>query len=420
MSPIFQAISAGYSLPHILNFMVKAFPSLAPKIAKAKAAGYSAEQIIDFISKTTEGGPADKRLSQSEIHAQNMQKQSEMTKDILKKAVSIGTSAVALNTVRNIAPSIRNLFGGSGTPPNSPVSPSPGPQPMAGAPIQPTPLAQTSLPQQPITPPTTQLPQINSKDILDQMGLTERIQNLVKAGNKPEGVKAALTMIATPGQKKWLSEQGFKIDDIIDDYISKNPIEIKPENLSRGSSVITPEGDIATVEDMPGKTSKVNIEGKEKVFETDDLIPEPENKDEILDTYEKLISKIPENLRSSLLNWVGYDPDRNILQVKFHNGSSYTYEDIPQEFAEKLKDAEFLAKTSGNNYYGAWEQGESSRGAGISALIRDLQKSYGGKGKEYSAKFREVYSFLGLPERKLREKLKREAQEKRKKRKGNP
>lgn len=192
----------------------------------------------------------------------------------------------------------------------------------------------------------------------------------------------------------------------------------EPPKLAKGSKVITPSGDFAEIEDLPGKTAKVNVDGKQEVLDSDDLTAVPENEEEILSLYEKLIAKIPENLRSSMLNWVGYDPERNILQVKFHNGSSYTYENIPAEFADKLKDVQFLAKTTGGNYYGNWETGENSRGAGVSALIKELQKTYGGKGKEYSAKFNEVYSFLGLPEEKLREKLKNEREAK-KKRKGS-
>lgn len=192
----------------------------------------------------------------------------------------------------------------------------------------------------------------------------------------------------------------------------------EPIKLTKGSQVITPSGDIGSIEDLPGKTAKINVDGKKEVVDSDELTTVPENEEEILGIYEKLIQKIPEHLRSSMLNWVGYDPERNILQVKFHNGSSYTYENIPSEFADKLKDVDFLAKTTGGNYYGNWEAGENSRGAGVSALIKDLQKAYGGKGKEYSAKFNEVYSFMGLPEEKLREKLKNEREEK-KKRKGS-
>ena len=107
-----------------------------------------------------------------------------------------------------------------------------------------------------------------------------------------------------------------------------------------------------------------------------------------------MINKIPEHLRSSVANWVGYNDEKNLLQIKFHSGDAYTFKNIPPEFVRKLEAVEHVAKTTGGNIYAVWEEGEASRGAGISQLIQELQKQYGGKGKEYEVKFRQSIFFL--------------------------
>lgn len=191
------------------------------------------------------------------------------------------------------------------------------------------------------------------------------------------------------------------------------PQEIK---LAPGSRIITDDGDFGTIDNLPGKTAKIDVDGKKSIVQTDDLIPVPENEEEVLDIYEKLVNAIPKEYKSAMLNWVGYDSGKKLLQVKFHSGDSYTYEDIPEEFVKKLEDVLFIAKTTGGNFYGSWAQGEESRGAGVSAFIKDLQKQFG-RGQEYTAKFKEVYSFFGLPEGQLRDKKKREREEAKEKRK---
>ena len=508
MNPILQALTAGYSANKILQYVSKSNPALTKKIESALAIGYTAEKVLKYVMQG--GNELSNDLPRN--NPQNSTIYDQLQYSMPKEVGNIARTGVALGTAYGLGSLFFNQNqtgtsqgaqqpqpGGQGpTGPQPPSGPTPqaapGPQPpiatgtqptRRGQPQPPLPNAQANPPQnalpsqqgQPTTPLSQtiqrQLPQEENpiakekskqaalgkfhnklrattlreqllKDYEDTYGPpSEAIKQL-----PPEDLEAIVNVVKqpeqlAPGQPKPEQPQNaigeeqnvqgetntenqqppFDHEQNNTEMVPEKQAEItqttpkeKPK-LAKGSQVITPSGDIAEIEDLPGKSAKVNVDGKKEVLDSEDLTPVPENEEEILSLYEKLIQKIPEHLRSSMLNWVGYDPERNILQVKFHNGASYTYENIPSEFADKLKDVDFLAKTTGGNYYGNWEAGENSRGAGVSALIKDLQKTYGGKGKEYSAKFNEVYSFLGLPEEKLREKHKREREEK-KKRKG--
>lgn len=52
---------------------------------------------------------------------------------------------------------------------------------------------------------------------------------------------------------------------------------------------------------------------------------------------EKNIKKIP--VKSSNLDWIGYDKDSKELYVGFKNGSEYVYYDVPESVFEEFKTA---------------------------------------------------------------------------------
>lgn len=249
--------------------------------------------------------------------------------------------------------------------------------------------------------------------------------------------KNVLLKMSESEREKWLNENGDKFDkeDLAKfqnfyknwppehtiDFLKKASQETPKEQMQSnegiekpievGSEVITPDGNIAKIEVLPGKTAKVDSDGKKNVYETDDLVPVPENKEEILQIYDKLINAIPESARSTLAAAIGYDAQRNKVQIKFHDGTSYNYDDIDQEDIDSIINLEHLAKTTGGNYFGVYFEGEPSLGAGLSKLIKRLQQKYGGKGKEYSAKFKEIYSLYAIPEGQVREREKKEREE---------
>ena len=47
---------------------------------------------------------------------------------------------------------------------------------------------------------------------------------------------------------------------------------------------------------------------------------------------------------SSSLRALGYDPDEQALEVAFHNGSVYRYEQVPPEVVQALLEADSLGR----------------------------------------------------------------------------
>lgn len=45
------------------------------------------------------------------------------------------------------------------------------------------------------------------------------------------------------------------------------------------------------------------------------------------------------NVTSSMISSVGHDPDTDTMEVKFKSGKTYTYQDVPVEEFEALRDA---------------------------------------------------------------------------------
>jgi hypothetical protein len=61
-----------------------------------------------------------------------------------------------------------------------------------------------------------------------------------------------------------------------------------------------------------------------------------------LPSYEESIAMLPTN--SSMANAVGYDDEKNILQIEFHNGAVYQYSGIEEDTWEDLHQADSVGK----------------------------------------------------------------------------
>ena len=55
---------------------------------------------------------------------------------------------------------------------------------------------------------------------------------------------------------------------------------------------------------------------------------------------------------SSEIEWVGYEPKRNMLQVEFIEGPIYQYQDVPREIFNA-----FLSATSHGRYFEQFVKG---------------------------------------------------------------
>ncbi|BAU05105.1 KTSC domain-containing protein [Fischerella major NIES-592] len=72
-----------------------------------------------------------------------------------------------------------------------------------------------------------------------------------------------------------------------------------------------------------------------------------------LPAYEQSIAMLPMN--SSMANAIGYDSDRNILQIEFHNGAVYQYSDIDQDTWQDLHQADSIGKFFNENVRGKYQ-----------------------------------------------------------------
>ncbi len=442
-----QAISMGYNAKQILGFLSSKIPGLKKGIKKAQESGYPEQMILQFLSnqipsKNTKA--AQEQLTDQQQYLKNVgiktkQERDEDRNQFIKTAAQVGLAGVS---AYKLGTSL-GLLGrsGSAAQPSSIMPaltgqkqlgmPSPGPkvetqtmqQPQAAPPAG----QGTSQTPGPLTPQVPRAPNPKHPDLIKQMGLETVIEGL-KGKENPQTIAQVLEQhFINPAQKKWLQTQtSDPLENIVGDYLSSK--EQPPnESLETGSNlveeepvkntVLTPNGDIGSIESEEKGVASVDVDGKKKKFRDQDIIKSPIPEKDMGELYEELINKIPESERSAVINVAGYDPNHNELIFMPHTGALYVYKDIPPEFAEKLKGAMFKAKTTGENLYGAWAEGESSRFAGLYQLIKELQKIYGGKGKEYVRKYEKVYDFLAIPKSELKEKERKKREEERKRKK---
>lgn len=448
MSPIAQALAAGYGEEEILKFMSRALPNIAPSIKKARNSGYSIPNILGFLSKIMQEDEFDPYLSQSAAHKKVREKRERTVKELANTAL---TATAAYGAAKAIPGAIRGIKGIFGNTPNI------GPSPMSNAPVNPPPIpgAASTLPPAPMQPtiatpapapaPAGLTPQ-NSIKTIEEMQLGPRIQTLRAAGNNEEQIAAAINATLKGDQRKWFGEKLKKgevkpLQEMVKDYVDQFGIqpqtekitpetqpkksirteypggyyeganwqgsgaaqrhpEIKEGNkLEKGSLVATPSGNFGNIESVRDKEALVkDDDGKLHKVSKEDLIESPLLEKDLAELHEDLIRGIEKETGEEVsrnVNWAGYDPTNNSLAYLPHSGALYIYNDISPEDASNLTNILTKRKSSGENFIGAWKEGTKSPiGASMYQLIRRLQEERGGKGSEYAQKFPTVYSAL--------------------------
>jgi KTSC domain len=422
-----SAISAGFTIKQILNFLGDTFPELGNRMKDAHKAGKSADEILKYLSKVDKsqfkkyvGKSRPTKIYPEEssvnpyIAATQAQKNYDPTPESLKTAAKVGLSAAGAYGVSKILPkAIQGIAGLI-------KSPDIGPKPMSNAPVQPQ---QASTPQISNTQQTPTLPQQssynatppsitpeNSISVIEQMGIGPQIQTLQSAGNTTEAISAAIGTTMKPHQRKWLDEQikagkSKPLADLITDYLGQSitqpetaPIapesrqtgEKQPEVIKeqpklkpqKGELVATPSGEVGELKDIKNTEGLVEEDGKLHKTKLSDLKAPGESEVEVV---ERLL-EIPEIDKSGPLSYWTYDDQDNELFVMFHNGESYKYLDVPEEIIDQLEKASVIPKGKGINKYGAWSPEQKpefspqagkeivSRGATLSNLIITHQK----------------------------------------------
>lgn len=450
MTPIIQALGSGYSTKKILDFLSKSDPQLALKINTALQAGHSIERILSFLNRAgksvspmLEGGQGNKNIyeqAQKGIHPAVGQFAGAAT------ALGVGAlGAYALGralpqAVQQLAPEIAGgaLTGRPG--PSSGLTPPPTSQ---SSPLAPSGPSSPTPPTPPVGPTPTK------PDILEQMGLGDRVRELAK-DHPPQDIAGILEQhLMSSGQRKWLKEQTQEpLANIVKDFLGKtspapptpaigtpetqqirktetiHPKEQitqpeAPNEVPQPKMVALPGDRIGQVESIKNGIAKINVDGEIRHRKLEDVIESPLPEKDMADLYTDLVKGIHKETGqepSRNVYWAGYDPKTNELAYIPHNGPLYIYDDISPEDAEALTGVLTQRKSTGENYIGAWKAGtDSPIGAAMYQLIRKLQGERGGKGNEYAGKFEKIYDALEPAAIKAKKKYEEEKRKRKKK-----
>ena len=456
MNPIFAALAQGFEEDEILNFMMKTIPKLAPRVRRAKKQRHSPKKILEYISRSIDQEAGDELQASNAISAKQKKRSNEITKGLLKEGLKLGTMAFGAGLLVKAAPQllsrlplIGRMFGGAETAEAAGAAQAVagagealgGAEAAAGGEI----LGAEGLEAANLTIAAEKEAlkaaeagltenQLLGRRYLDKEKLGNRLKTMKKAGKSREQMVDYLKKKMPMIDQEYIRSIGFsgepgdldeRLMEMVDAYFplsaKKGIEETATEQISEkvtdiggaevleetakvkevekpvwGSTVITPEGDLATVEELPGKTAKLNIEGKKKVVRSEDLVSSPITKDELGQLYTDLLAGIETVTGQEVsrnVNLAGYDAANNELSYTPHSGTTYVYDKIPQDAVDELMSLGFR-KTSGENYVGAWDEGtESPIGAAISKLILRLMKERG-RGKEFSRKYVSLYDAL--------------------------
>lgn len=448
-----SALSSGFTPEQILNFLLKQFPKHSSKIKKAIASGFSAENIIKHL------GGGRKALNQDiESMTENEQARGrdiQRRENVNKGALAAGTlaagaaltplaSQVAGRALSRALPQGITSQLGSILPSTGSLTPNQGmqsspqtlQQPQQQLPIEPSQQPPANQVAANISqPPNNQQPKVIS-DISNK--LWESVEK-GKLTDRDPSVSAFLKVASNLRKTRGLhSKEQF--DKLYQAFENKRQMGLEGPELARelfaeyeqmksptnnqlpesnesveksrtiekNSLVASPNG-VGEVKEIRNGKALVDVDGKLHRVNEDELEGEPED---IAELYDNLFNAIPDEYKSRMMNYAGYDEESNELLFRPHGGAAYVYKDIPEEFANDLKNRLHKAKTTGKNMYGMWYEGDQSYGAGMSALIKKLQGVYGGKGKEYVRKYNTLFDILGVPHE-----AKRRKEEERRKRK---
>jgi hypothetical protein len=281
ISQITNALANGITPDDILNYLLKKFPSHAGKIKSALSAGASPDQILRYISG--DRGNEDKPYPVNTEHADTRKREIEQSEKENRTALNagligagslvapaaIGAIGRALpSSVTQLAPQMMQQLQGmlpnqNQTSQNPPVNvPPTAPQVQS---VSPT-LPQGNAPVQ-----AQRIPNIG--EVLNKYpGFIQKVQDLRNSGNDPTSISAYFRKFNAKQSAKLEKETGQPLEKIVEDYISKTPIQssVKPlDNAGKSLADIAKfkVGDIigtrhgtATISQLNDKTFELKYE----------------------------------------------------------------------------------------------------------------------------------------------------------------
>lgn len=419
---LFQLVDSGLDSDEIVRSLIKYSPNIAKKVKKYLFGGYGSSEILSLLKKDKEvqnidlsrfkpsnpeeqanylvmKGKLSKEKGQDQRSREGLQ---DFTSKLVDAGLLAGTAYGAYKALPRVAQGIGSAIGSTlGTP----KTPGPSPQPPVQSPVIPP--VQSNQPQQ------IQTPKLNTNEVVNNLGVKNQIDNLIKAGNSPEQAAHTLNAILKSDQKKWYGEKMRSgelppLQKLVENYIQENETDFKPmeekksKPVEKGSQVLTPDGKIGNIESISGDNVLISEGGKKKQIKLEDIEEEPED---VIETVSKLLD-IPEVDRSSVVSLFNYDPEDNEMFIQFHSGDTYKYFDVDPDKVFKVADKLGIPITKGKNVFGAWSPNDKkSLGAAlIKEFIRDPKYGKENLGKTYK-RLDTLYDFW----QKLRKQSKRKS-----------
>ncbi|MFB2768721.1 KTSC domain-containing protein [Pelatocladus sp. BLCC-F211] len=124
-------------------------------------------------------------------------------------------------------------------------------------------------------------------------------------------------------------------------------------DLSNVVAIAHSQGHLQLLLDLGHELEFIEIPAPVEAFEGLQHLNEIVAEAKDLPSYEESIPMLP--IYSSMATAVGYNDDKNILQVEFHNGAVYQYSDIDQDTWQDLQQADSIGKFFNENVRGKYQ-----------------------------------------------------------------
>ncbi len=399
---IISALSQGYTMIQVLEKIVSSGKPLGKRIKEALNQGHSPDQIGEYLTKGRSRSFGEQQgmlagMTEKEKGERIANYQPPIERGAIKAvpAIASGVASYALGRavpkiLQQIAPQITQ--GPIAPVPQGPQA-GPQPQPPGAPPPTPTPGPQPIQPQPPPIAPAA--PTIPASQVLQQMGVKDRVDSMLKSGNTPEAIAGVLT---AAGKKQGTTDP--ELIQTITQYQKEKPPEppkpierpkpiesAKPkaeEPRTEGSLALLPQGQVGEIESVKNGIAKINVDGQIRHRKLSDIEQEPEEIKAF--DYKKMaqdyIDSIPETERSTamLMNYFvpkSEDKSSGEFHVIFPSDPFHIgiYKNVPNSLAEKINSASTAPKTTGETALGKHIAGVAdSRGAPMIELRSNAEK----------------------------------------------
>lgn len=275
MTAIVQALGAGYSAKQILSYLSQHNPRLAQQITTALNAGHSLDHVLNFISRNEKR--IGKLVPEKAASAGNLYKEAQANVHPALRGIAqfAGTAAALTGGAYALSRAMPNSLMQTAIQPSQilPALPQqsglPAPQQQLGLPSpqqmqgnvnpQPSPTAPTQPGAQTVPQPQqTQSLQsgtktVNVHEVLNRHDSLAKIDNLIKSGNGPKEVSGFFRKFHSQIVKNIEKEAGLPFEKVIEDYIISVPQQPKEQiptgqNQLKSNELVEPENKVASPE----------------------------------------------------------------------------------------------------------------------------------------------------------------------------